>query len=168
LREQVNNLKKETEQTPTLTQFQELSEIALSDEELDFEKLKEEIKRLKLKDLNPYYEEKKKKFEELVNEAKSKVGQDLTPILELFLKTNKQILEHGKKNSENDFYQGSLKGKLETCQTLLQSKLSAEDLQDILDNQSKFFKSERKIESLKSEEKYQSEIIQNPPSYYKS
>jgi hypothetical protein len=132
---------------------------------LDFEKLKEEIKRLKLKDLIPYYEEKKNKFEELVNGAKSKVGQDLAPIFELFLKTNKQILEHGKKKSENHFYQGSLKGKLETCQTLLQSKLSAEDLQDILDNQSKFFKSETKIESLKSEEKYQSEIVHVSPAY---
>ncbi|RIB12694.1 hypothetical protein C2G38_1790994 [Gigaspora rosea] len=66
LRQSLNNkdltiagLNKKIQQTPTLSQFQELSNIVLGHHELNFNKLKHEIKRLKLKDFNPYFQDKK-------------------------------------------------------------------------------------------------------------
>ncbi|CAG8496794.1 5789_t:CDS:1 [Cetraspora pellucida] len=123
--------------TPTLSQFQELSNIALNCNELDFNKLKQEIKRLKLKDFNPYFQKQKNNLEQLTSTAKNKAGESLNGIIDLFLQTNKQIIES--ENADNNSYsQGQLQGQLVTCKTLLQTKLTTEELQNLLNKQKEF------------------------------
>ncbi|CAG8816291.1 357_t:CDS:2, partial [Racocetra persica] len=99
------DLNKKIQQTPTLDQFQELNNIALACSDLDFDKLKQEVKRLKLKDFNPYFREQKDFFEQLTTTTKDKAGDSLCAILDLLLQANKQIIE-SKNESDNSFTQG--------------------------------------------------------------
>ncbi|CAG8649312.1 20432_t:CDS:1, partial [Racocetra persica] len=137
-------LNRETQQTPTFSQFQELNNIVLPCTNLDFNKLKQEIKRLKMKDFQPYFEEKTNTFEQLTATAKCKAGDNLSTILNLFLQTNKQIIESenesNKNDSNNSFAQGRLLGQLTTCQTLLQTKFTSEELQSLLNKQKELTK----------------------------
>ncbi len=145
--QQIETLKKETEQTPTLGQYQELNNIALpGTDNLDFNDLMQEIKRLKLKDFFPYFQEQKNEVSQLISDAKNKAG-DLKTILDLFLQTQKQIVE---KEEENDsFTQGQLQGQLTTCQTLLQTKLTQKELQTLLARHKEVLKLERQSIILK-------------------
>ncbi|KAF0464110.1 hypothetical protein F8M41_026548 [Gigaspora margarita] len=52
----IADLNRKAQQTPTLSQFQELNNIALPCTDLEFNKLKQEIKRLKLKDFDPHFQ----------------------------------------------------------------------------------------------------------------
>ena len=158
--QQIEDLKKKAEQTPTFSQFQELNNIALPGEELDFSNLKQEIKRLKLKDFNPYFQEQKENFTQLITDAKDKAGDSLKTILDLLLQTNKQIIEQGDVGSDS-FARGQLQGQLTTCQTLLQTKLNQEELQNILNKQKEFLKLEKQSVSLQQrQEQLQAHIQQ--------
>ncbi|KAF0392036.1 hypothetical protein F8M41_010654 [Gigaspora margarita] len=132
----IADLNQKIQQTPTLSQFRELNNIVLGCTELNYNKLKQEIKRLKLKDFNPYFQEQKNTFERLMATAKNKAGDSLKSILDLLLQTNKQIIESEyENNNNNSFTRGQLQGQLTTCQTLLQTKFTLEELQSLLDKQ---------------------------------
>ncbi|KAF0464112.1 hypothetical protein F8M41_026550 [Gigaspora margarita] len=135
------DLNKKVQKAPTLSQFQELNNIALGRINLDFKKLKQEIKRLKLKDFNPYFREQKSNFEKLTSAAKNKATDSLGGILDLFLQTSRQIIE-SENGDSNSFVQGQLQGQLTTCQTLLQTKFTQEELQDLLSKQKELIKLE--------------------------
>ncbi|RIB12702.1 hypothetical protein C2G38_1791222 [Gigaspora rosea] len=135
------DLNKKAKQAPTLNQFQELNNIALGRIDLDFEKLKQEIKRLKLKDFNPYFREQKSNFEKLKSAAKNQATDSLVGILDLFLQTNRQIIE-SENGDSNSFVKGQLQGQLTTCQTLLQTKFTQEELQILLSKQKELMKLE--------------------------
>ncbi|CAG8707023.1 12784_t:CDS:1 [Gigaspora margarita] len=138
----IADLNRKAQQTPTLSQFQELNNIALSCTDLEFNKLKQEIKRLKLKDFDPHFQKQKNAFEQLKTTAKDKAGESLSAILELFLQTNKKIIET--KNGNNDsFTQGQLQGQLTTCQTLLTTKFTSEELQKLQDKQKELIELEK-------------------------
>ncbi|CAG8665487.1 14117_t:CDS:1 [Gigaspora margarita] len=139
----ITDLNKKIQQTPTLNQFQELNNIALGHSELNFNKLKQEIKRLKLKDFNPYFQEQKNTFERLMITTKNRAGDSLKSILDLLLRTNNQIIESEDGNKNNSFTQGQLQGQLTSCQTLLQTKFTPEELQSLLDKQKEFGKLEK-------------------------
>ncbi|CAG8577453.1 10122_t:CDS:1, partial [Racocetra persica] len=130
----IADLNQKIQQTPTLSQFQELNNIVLSCTDLDFNKLKQEIKKLKLKDFNPHFQEQKNCFEQLTSTAKNKAGDSLTTILDLFLQTNKQIID-SENVSSNSYTQGQLQGQLVTCKTLLQTKFTPDELQNLLNKQ---------------------------------
>ncbi|CAG8484193.1 3752_t:CDS:1 [Funneliformis mosseae] len=144
--QQITNLTKQTEQTPTFKQFQELNEIALPSSELNFDLLKKEIKRLKLKDFIPYYKKQKDDFERLVANAKNKTKEGLGTILDLLLQTQSQIIESEK--TEDSFAKGQLQGQLTTCQTLLQTNLSKEELKNLLNKKNEQLKLEQQWASL--------------------
>jgi hypothetical protein len=130
----------------------------LPGEALNFDNLKQEVKRLKLKDFNPYFQEQKANFIKLITDNKNKAGDGLNTILDLLLQTNKQIIKQGNESSDS-FTRGQLQGQLTTCQTLLQTKLTQEELQNILDKQKEFLKLERQSESLQhGQEQHQSQI----------
>ncbi|CAG8776248.1 16803_t:CDS:1, partial [Gigaspora rosea] len=139
----ITDLNKKIQQTPTLNQFRELNNIALGCSELNFNKLKQEIKRLKLKDFNPHFQEQKNTFERLIGTAKNRAGDSLKSILDLLLRTNNQIIESEDENKNNSFTQGQLQGQLTTCQTLLQTKFTPEELQGLLDKQKELGKLEK-------------------------
>ncbi|CAG8789642.1 5137_t:CDS:1, partial [Racocetra persica] len=130
----IADLNQKIQQTPTLNQFQELNNIVLSRTDLDFNRLKQEVKNLKLKDVNPYFHEQKNHFEQLISTTKSKAGDGLTAILDLLLQTNKQIID-SENGSSNSYTQGQLQGQLFTCKTLLQTRLTLEELQNLLNKQ---------------------------------
>ncbi|CAG8563366.1 17337_t:CDS:1 [Funneliformis caledonium] len=144
--QQITNLTKQTEQTPTFKQFQELNEIALPSSELDFDILKKEIKRLRLKDFIPYYEKQKDDFQSLVDDAKNNTKEGLGTILDLLLQTQIQIIENAK--TEDSFTKGQLQGQLNTCQALLQTNLSKEELKELLNKQNEQLKLEQQWASL--------------------
>ncbi|CAG8772412.1 12489_t:CDS:2, partial [Racocetra persica] len=52
----------------------------------------------------------------------------------LFLQTNKQIIEF-ENESDNSFARGQLQGQVTTCQTLLQTKFTQEELRSLLNRQ---------------------------------
>ncbi|CAG8785006.1 10766_t:CDS:2, partial [Dentiscutata erythropus] len=132
----ITELNKKAQQTPTLSQFRELNNIALGRTDINFNKLMQEIKRLKLKDFNPYFQEQKNTFEQLTATAKNKAGDSLKSILDLFLQTSRQIIEsEDKSNNYDSFVQGQLQGQLNTCRTLLQTKFTPEELRSLLDKQ---------------------------------
>jgi hypothetical protein len=151
-------LKIKTEQTPTLEQFQELNSIALPGEALNFNNLKQEIKRLKIKDFNPYFQEKKDNFAQLVTNAQNQAGEGLKTILDLFLETKRQLLEQ----TDNDLLvQGRLEGQLTTCQTLLLTKFAERELQELLNRQKELLKLEKQATSLQqNQEQFQANIRQ--------
>ncbi|CAG8699719.1 15182_t:CDS:1, partial [Acaulospora morrowiae] len=146
--QQIKDLQTETKKKPTLHQFQELNKIVLPGSELNYVGLKEEIKRLKLKDFAPYFRQQKDLYDQLTINSKNKAGDNLKPILELFLQTRKQIIEQSKRN-DGDFAKGQLQGQLTTCQTLLQSKFTQEELQSLLNMQEEILKLEEQSNSLR-------------------
>ncbi|RIB12703.1 hypothetical protein C2G38_1791289 [Gigaspora rosea] len=76
----IADLTRKAQQTPTLSQFEKLNNIALPCTDLDFNKLKQEIKRLKLKDFDPHFQKQKNTFEQLKTTAKDKAGDSLSAI----------------------------------------------------------------------------------------
>jgi hypothetical protein len=148
-------LKKETEQTPTLRQFQELNNIALPTTELNFDNLKREVQRLKLKDFNPYFQEQKDNLNKLIESAKKAVGDNLEMFLELCVQTQKQISEQ--EESSDQFVQAQLKGQLTAYQTILQTKLDKERIKKLLDKQDEFTQLEKQLKILQQIQEEQEE-----------
>ncbi|CAG8637879.1 hypothetical protein C2G38_2199976 [Gigaspora rosea] len=138
----IADLTRKAQQTPTLSQFEELNNIALPCTDLDFNKLKQEVKRLKLKDFDPHFQEQKIVFEQLKTTAKEKAGDSLSAILDLLLQTNKKIIETKNGNSDS-FTQGQLQGQLTTCQTLLTTKFTSKELQKLQDKQKELIELEK-------------------------
>jgi len=142
--QQIESLKKENEQTPTLSQFHELVDIVFSPNiDLDFDDLKNEIKGLKLKAILPHYQEEKENLMQLISSSKNKAGTNLEKFLDLFLQIQKQIIE------ENDTF---AKGQLSAYQIILQEKLDYEELQTLLNEQKKFLKLEKQLHFLQTQE----------------
>ncbi|CAG8531688.1 16261_t:CDS:2 [Dentiscutata heterogama] len=113
----IDELNKKVQQTPTLNQFRELNNIALG---------------------------AKNTFEQLTATTKNKAGDSLKSILDLFLQTNKQIIESEDEGNNNDsFVQGQLQGQLTTCRTLLQTKFTQEELKSLLNKQKELRKLEK-------------------------
>jgi hypothetical protein len=154
--QQIKELKKETEQTPTLRQFQELNNIALPTTELNFDNLKREVQRLKLKDFIPYFQEQKDNLDQLINSTKNKVGENLEMFLELCLQTQKQISESEKE--ENDaLTQAQLKGQLTAYQTILQTKLNKKEVKNLLEKQAEFTHLEKQLKILEQTQEERTE-----------
>jgi hypothetical protein len=145
---QIESLKSENEKTPTLSQFQELVDIVFSpNADFDFNKLKKEIKELKLKFYLPYFQKEKDAFAKLITDAKEKAGTNLERFLGLLLQIQKQIIENQK---ENDSF---AQGQLSAYQIILQEKLDYDELQKLLNEQKKLLTLEEQLRFLRSDEK---------------
>ncbi|CAG8456335.1 536_t:CDS:2 [Acaulospora colombiana] len=145
--QQVKDLQTETKRKPTLYQFQELNKILLPGSKLNYIHLKEEIKRLKLKDFAPYFQQKKEKYDQLTTNCKDKAGDNLKAILELFLQTRKQIIVQSNIN-DNDFAKGQLYGQVNTCQALLQSKFTQEEIESLSSKHDEMLKLEEQLDNI--------------------
>ncbi|CAG8470017.1 13737_t:CDS:1 [Acaulospora morrowiae] len=144
---QIERLQTEGAQRLSLSQFQELTDLVLPGSEFDHAKFKQEIIRLKLEDLVPYLQGQKERFDGLVIDLKRRVGDSLKPIVDLLMKTRKDIFEQTNINN-NEFAQGKLQGELAICQTLLQTSLAQEELQSLLTAQDEMLKIEMQIANL--------------------
>ncbi|CAB4386449.1 unnamed protein product [Rhizophagus irregularis] len=145
--QQIESLKKENEETPTLSQFQELVDIVFSpNTDLDFNKLKKEIKGLKLKFYLPYFQKEENTLKKLITDAKEKAGTNMGKFLDLLLQIQKQIFE---RQQENDSF---AQGQLSAYQIILQEKLDYDELQKILNEQKKLLILEQQLRFLQSDE----------------
>jgi hypothetical protein len=145
--QQIEKLEKENAQTPTLSQFKELVDIVISpDTSLDFNNLKHEIKKLKLKDILPNTQKEKENFKKLIKDAKDKTGDNLDKFLDLLLQIQKQIIERGQ---ETDSF---AQGQVDAYQNILQEKLSYNELQTLLNEQKKILKLEKQLLFLQTQE----------------
>src|SRR5690349_5664605 len=116
-----------TEQLEQKTQnLSELFALISFDQPYNFEQLKQEITRLKHQELAPQVREEKAKFKQLITTAKDKAGEgSFAPIVDLLLETQKQITEQ---RDEDAFVQG----QLAAYQTILQTKLTPEEIRNLL------------------------------------
>ncbi|GBC07827.1 hypothetical protein RclHR1_07710011 [Rhizophagus clarus] len=99
-----------------------------------------EIARLKYQELAPQVRNKKIELEQLVTNAKNKEVSFAT-IIDLFLGTQKQIVEQG---NNSDFVQG----QLIAYQNVLQTKLTQEELQTLLNKQTELCQLENHLANL--------------------
>ncbi|CAG8466064.1 12395_t:CDS:1 [Dentiscutata heterogama] len=86
----IADLNRQIQQTLTLSQFQELSN------------LKQETNGLELRNINSNVCEQKDDIENLTTSVKNKASDNLKTILELFLQTNKQMIDLLLENSSKD------------------------------------------------------------------
>ncbi|RIA84284.1 hypothetical protein C1645_784442, partial [Glomus cerebriforme] len=108
-------------------QFQELSSILFPNNPYNFTKLKDEIKKFKIQELAPQVRSKRTELERLITNAKNKVEANNTGIIDL--------ISH-------------LKGQLTAYQNILQTKLTQEELNTILDKQTELSQLEKHLKNL--------------------
>ncbi|CAG8592880.1 15878_t:CDS:1 [Funneliformis caledonium] len=123
-------------------QINELSNIALPNSPDHFTKLKQEIIRLKVQELAPKVRNESTKVVKLIEEAKNKAG-NFSSIVDLILETQKQIVQNSVTSQRDIFF-----GKMEAYRTILESVLSKEELQTLLNKQTEFLELEKHLKSL--------------------
>ena len=138
-------------------QNQQLSNLLFPNQTYNFNQLKQEIARLKHQELSPQTREQKTEFEKLVADAKLKVGEgSFSPIIDLFLETQKQIVEQEKNNLFSQ-------GQLSAYQKILQTKLTQEELQNLLNKQKELLKSEQHLKNLQQNQEQLTQQIEISP-----
>ncbi|RIA84283.1 hypothetical protein C1645_742445 [Glomus cerebriforme] len=140
----LNNQLKEQHQ-----QFQELFSILFLNNPYNFTKLKDEIKKFKIQELVPQVRSKRTELERLITNAKNNVEANFTGIIDLLCQIKKQIDEYESDEKTTDpLIQSHLKGQLTAYQNILQTKLTQEELNTILDKQTELFQLEKHLENL--------------------
>ena len=124
-------------------QLSELNNLIFSHQNYEFAVLKEEIKRLKIQDLNIQIPAKKKKLEQLTNSIKEKLDRAEKYLLEKLLKKHDKIVRSGVDSSSE---------KLEELKEGLSEKLTKEEIQTFLNNQKEIIELEKKLELLQQQE----------------
>lgn len=124
-------------------QLTELNNLIFSHQSYEFAVLKEEMKRLKIQDLNIQIPTKKKELEQLTNSIKEKLEKAEKYLLEKLLKKHDKIVR-----SEVS----SLSEKLEELKEGLSEKLRKEEIKTLLDNQKEIIELEKKLELLQKQE----------------
>ncbi|RIB19932.1 hypothetical protein C2G38_2180518 [Gigaspora rosea] len=144
--QELDKLKKE--QNKLKQQLQEFSNLLFPNQSYDFTQLKQEIIRLKYQELAPQVRKKKKEqLSQLVNNAKTKTD-NLGNIIDLLLKTQRQISKT--KPGSNERYR--VEGQLTAYQNLLEYNLTKEELQHLLNEQTELFQLEEHLASLQINE----------------
>ncbi|CAG8692270.1 15825_t:CDS:2, partial [Dentiscutata heterogama] len=101
-------------------QLKKLSNLLFPDQDYNFTQLKQEVIRLKIKELSPQLRNESDKLEKLIASSKNKVGNNFEKIVDLFLETQKQIIE--KKKTSNILIQAHLEGQLTAYQSILEGR----------------------------------------------
>ncbi|GES95667.1 hypothetical protein GLOIN_2v1474482 [Rhizophagus clarus] len=123
-------------------QFRELSQHLFPNRPYNFLEFQFEVARLKYQELAPQVRSKKIELEQLITNAKNKAEVSFATIIDLFLGTQKQIVEQG---NNGDFVQG----QLIAYQNVLQTKLAQEELQTLLNKQTELCQLENHLANLK-------------------
>ncbi|CAG8626757.1 4461_t:CDS:1 [Funneliformis mosseae] len=123
-------------------QINELSNIALPNSPYNLTKLKQEIIRLKVQELAPKVRNESTKVVKLIEEAKNKAS-NFSSIVDLILETQKQIVQNSETSQRDIFF-----GKMEAYRSILESVLSKEELQTLLNKQTEFLELEKHLKSL--------------------
>jgi len=148
--EQSNKVQELTEELHlSQSQIQQLSNLVLPDQVYDFSTLEREIKKLKTNELIPSLQNKKQELEQLIANTKIQLSEELEQILELYC----QVL-----NEEDSALK---EGKLMAYQTILQGKLSKEELQVLATKQTEVSQLEKQLNNLQNDnQQLEAKIIQ--------
>lgn len=130
------------------SQLNELSTLIFPNQSYNFNQLEEEIARLKYQELAPKVRTEKTKLEQLIVEAKNKAGEgSFAPVIDLLLETQKQIIQVTE-TSQKD----KLTGKIEAYQSILENKLTQEELKTLLTKQTEIYQLEQHLTSLQNQQ----------------
>ena len=124
-------------------QLSELNDLIFSSQNYEFAALKEEIKRLKIQDLNIQIPAKKKELEQLIDSVKEKLDKAEKYLLEKLLKKHNKIAQSGIDSSSE---------KLEELKESLNEKLNEGEVKSFLDKQKEIIELEKKLESLQEQQ----------------
>ncbi|CAG8695022.1 hypothetical protein C2G38_2250458 [Gigaspora rosea] len=125
-------------QSQQFQQFQQLSDLLFPSKPYDFSVLKQEITRLKYQELAPRVRDEKNKFGELTTNMKTKAG-DFEKVVDLLLDTQKQAI----KNNDQ-----LIQGQLIAYKSVLESKLTKDELQNLLSKQTEINQLEENLANL--------------------
>lgn len=135
-------------------QVQQLSELLFPNQAYNFEKLKQEIARLKHEELIPQLLKEKDNFEQLIINTKTKVG-NLEKMVDLLLETQKQLLKNN-----DQLTQAQLQGQLTAYQNILEGNLAKEEIKILLTKQTELYRLEEHLTSLPQNLGQQAQILQ--------
>lgn len=122
----------------------------------DFMKLKNEIARLKIKELAPQLQSQKEQAEKLITDSKKQLSEESKTVLDFYLTTLKQ-----EENNSSRFGETSLKaGKLVAYEDILKTKLTSENVQQIKQLQQKINQDQKHLDSLQKVEKQEAKVQQ--------
>jgi len=146
LKERVNRLEEKT------NALHKIAELIIPHQTFNLPQLTAEIARLKIQDLITQLANQQTQLQELITDAKSKIGANLENIFNLLLQTQKQIVEQ---ENDNALSHAQLTGQLTAFGTLLQEKLSQLEIQALLDKQKQVTQLESQITNLQNQENTQ-------------
>lgn len=133
-------------------QLNDLSIVLFPNQPYNFSALRSEIVCLKIQNLALRSERKQSQLQELSMEAKNQLSADLKSVFELYLTTLKQ--EDNELNC----------GKVQAYETILQTKLSAEIIQQVKQLQTEVIQLEKHLANLQQTQNTEqiSQVIQLP------
>lgn len=119
-----------------------------------FTQLHQELKRLKIQELNIQIPLKKQELEQNTNNLKNSLGSSAKYLLDKLLKKQKKLLQNNENASD----------KLEKMKQALEEDLgnSSERLEEVLNKQTELFSLEKHLDSLQNEQVAQVVQVQQP------
>ncbi|CAG8821421.1 27346_t:CDS:1 [Gigaspora margarita] len=132
------SIQNQSQQFQQFQQLKQLSDLLFPSKPYDFPVLKQEIVRLKYQELAPRVRDEKNKFGELTTNMKTKAG-DFEKVVDLLLDTQKQAI----KNNDQ-----LIQGQLIAYKSVLESKLTKDELQTLLSKQTELNQLEENLANL--------------------
>ncbi len=138
------------------SQLKELADLLLPNTPYNFIELKQEMMRLKIAELAPQVRGKRSELEQLTTNAKSKAGTNLEIAIDLLLKTQIDIVKE--KKEKDQFAQN----QLVSFESILQGKLTNEEIRALQSKQVEVFTLENNLEKLQQSQgtEHQAQIQQ--------
>ncbi len=124
-------------------ELKELSSLIFPNSTYNFANLKEEIKRLKINDLTPLFQNKSRELKELITNVKSKLSEEAQELPEAFLELHMELA----RDTDNNF----LQKQLERMKNSLNKKLSEQEINSLTDKQTEVIKLKKQLENLQIE-----------------
>ncbi|CAH1770550.1 1986_t:CDS:1, partial [Entrophospora sp. SA101] len=135
----------------------ELKNIVFPNKSCDFTELKDEIARLKIRELAPQLQSQKEQIEKLITDSKKQISEESKTVLDFYLTTLKQE----EKTNSYSYERNSLKdGKLAAYEDILKTKLTSEDVQQIRQLQERINQDQKHLDSLQKTEKQEAKVQQ--------
>jgi hypothetical protein len=141
--------------------LEELKNVVLPNKNCDnFAELKNEIARLKIKELAPQLQSQKEQIEKLITDSKSQLSEESKTVLDFYLTTLKQE----EKTNSYSYERNSLKdGKLVAYEEILKTKLTSEEVQQIRQLQERINQDQKHLDNLQKTEKQEARVQQAKP-----
>jgi len=144
-------------------ELNELKSVIFPSQSCDFTELKNEVSRLKVKELAPQLQSQKEQIEKLITGSKKQLSEESKTVLDFYLTTLKQ-----EENNSYRFERTPLKaGKLVAFEDILKTKLTGESIQQIRQLQENINQDQKHLDSLQKVkiEKQEAQVQQAKPPH---